>query len=541
MGRSGENLQVCGSRREAARDEQRITAIQANQLPVLEERRQSPPVRHAWLLLFVSCATVKPPLSDRLGALEQDAAHCDDFAAFDARARDLGDELVSGAPGDELVRGSSRVSSARRACARRVLETFPERREAKGVEALQRQLDAMAHTFDASELAALVDESVADASTLRPLIEEATQRASREAKTKSMDKRDDAALKALAVKPPPGTERARDVEALPSRCELEKPCDAVACFAAEVRDGADRGPLKPAVERLARGCLDALRGVAPDLRAERTGTLLSELRLFAPTTVELEATLSLETLRRAQWPEVEAALSAKLFAKAASLATPFAALETAQREVQRVRSAAVAHHLELARDAKAKALAARLHRRLAMQFGGADEPELSAEPGRWERPRWNCAAPVPELPDAPSAMDLRLAVTCRKSTAEQSGDKRSELQTFDLEKSMERERVDGTLTVTCAGRIATQQFSAPSQDQLRHEVEWAVSRAANECQRLHASAAAKDCELLASSLPLELEQRFAEHAVVTGRWEPCFAAWFRARYGVALAPPRAER
>jgi hypothetical protein len=452
--------------------------------------------------LVLSCATVQGPVWQQLDA---EAPRCDAFASFDHRVRVEGDALVAQAPAEQLVLGSSALSRARRACAKHVLSGLMELREQQGVAAMQRELDALAQAFSPAELDALITSTLGpDAATLRPLLAEAAQHAKRS----------------------PGFPQ----ESL--TCRSDDDCEATACLAEAQHAMAE-------VEQRARRCLAALR---PEAEVRGLARLMEALRPYPSSGVMTEVRLRLETLRRRQWPQVEAALSAGHPAAAARLALPFAAVPEAQVEVGRVRDAAVALHLAHAREAGARAFAVRLHRRVAASLGGPDEPPLTPEPGHWASPKWGCSWNVPALPPAVPAAELRLMGACTPTAVASGGAALPpSMQTFDLERSMRREQVSATLVVTCAGRSVTSSFvlrdvladSALGHDELvRAQLDRLVAQAGKTCRGYAKEEAARLCSELTELSAVELEQRFASAYMVTGEWEPCFAGWFERTWGV---------
>jgi len=482
--------------------------------------------------VLVACATARP-LPQRLDALEADGAECERFSTFDPQARALLDELLEGAPGDTLVSGSARVNAARRACARRTLDGLLTLREREGLEAVQTELDALVRAWPVDQVEAWLAEAPGgvDLVALGPLLGEARERAERERQSSAR-----AALGASAR-----------LDTTAADCVGLASCAAAHCFAGLARGGADASGLMTPMRAAARQCLDEGRALAPDARAARTSALLLDTRAFQGLPEETEAALALETLRRAQWPLVQAAVAAGHFAGAWALAAPYQPLDAAHAEVAAVRQKAIAAHLEKARACGARALCARLHRRLAAEAGGPPEPALSAQPGRWERGRWACRRPPLALPDAPPAMTLRLDATCRKPKP--ASEPTEDEKPYELERELLGNALDGEVRATCAGRIVTAAFRVPgfadstegpaaeeSEANARREVERVVPRLVADCRKLHADAAARACGELASSLPQDAEQTFAELAVTLGQWPKCFADWFERRYGVP--PPR---
>ncbi|MEW5742257.1 MAG: hypothetical protein AB1938_25295 [Myxococcota bacterium] len=492
----------------------------------------------ALLLLVLGCVTARP-LPERLESLEAEGATCERFSTFDVQARALLDELLAGAPGESLVPGSARINAARKACARHTLEGLLALREREGLDAVQTELDALARAWPVDRLDALLAETPGlDLTTLGPMVMEARERAKREAEASARSKRDERERTGLEPK-------GASFEG--AECAGLTGCEAAHCLAELTRAGAEPAGLTASMRTAARRCLDDTRGRAPDERARRTSRLLADARAFPGLPEETEASLALETLRRSLWPEVETALAAGQTARAWTLAAPFVALDSARAATEGVRQKAVSAHLEAARACGARALCARLHRRVAASMGGPEEPPLSAQPGRWERGRWACRRPALELPEAPPAMTLRLDATCRKP-APQRGQP-DELRTFELEKEMLGHALEGEVRATCAGKMTSASFKVlgfvdatedrPVEDDgalAKEEVARVLPRLVADCQRFHAEAARGACDSLATSTPADVEQRFAEAAVVTGAWAPCFRDWFLRRHGVEPPP-----
>jgi hypothetical protein len=468
--------------------------------------------------------------------VEADAASCPSFGDFDGRVQAETDELVAHAGGDELLTQASALSRARRTCARESISHLLELREQRGSEAVELELEALARAFSPDELKVLLHETLgAAASDLRPQVLEVQ---SRRAQARGGD-RDATAT----PRPAPERERERASEPAsadtPMCVEATNPCEAAACI---IEQSAEPGVISSA----ARRCLDSLRPLPPLDRAVAMATLAAGLRSVGTSGPLTETLLSLETVRRQLWPQVDAELRAQRPALAAQLARPFAVLDSARDDVERVRLQAIAFHLALSRQAGDQLLAARLHRLVAAQLKGPAEPPLTASAGRWATPRWGCSWAMPELPAPFDGVELRLAASCRKQSPanKRTAAGNQALITFDLERELERETISGTVTATCAGRTFGFDFSLRElvidasdtgrAEALVTELHRLTNLTQRECAAAWAAQARRGCEQLHADRPVDLEQRFASAFAATGRWEPCFAEHFARRYGVTL-------
>jgi hypothetical protein len=468
--------------------------------------------RRVSLILLVVSGCVTTGRGTRLDQLEADAGDCPSFERFAAEARTQSDALVETAAADDLMRASGRLSKALRTCARHTLSGLLDLREREGVTAAQHELDALARTLGATELRELMLATLAaDVATLEPLVAEAVAHAHRAP----------AAPKTMG--PAPVDE--------PTTCRDLEPCAAVSCLA-EQRDE------RPRLTTSARACVDGLRAQTPDEQARGLARLVP--LVDAVPAVLTEVQVSLETLRRQRWPEVEAALQAQKPALAARLAAPFAVLPQAKADVAAVLKAAVVAHRALA--AQRSPQAAQVHRRLAAVFSGEAPGALTAPAGKWERPTWNCDWALPELPPAFPGAQLRLLGRCSGTKSTAPADRAGEaLTTFDLERSMRRERVEGTLVVSCAGRTTSSRFAMDDvladsalghDDALAAQVQHLVEKARATCRTYAETSARSECTVLDRSSPEALEERFTALFFETGSWAPCFAKWFEERYGV---------
>jgi hypothetical protein len=316
-------------------------------------------------------------------------------------------------------------------------------------------------------------------------------------------------------------------------CRDVDPCAAFECLRGQ-------GDERARATASAQACVDALRTRAPDEQARGLARLSGGAGDFPGVMTEVQ--LALETLRQQRWPEVEAARAAKRPALAARIAAPFAALPRARAEVKGVTDAAIAFHLGLA--TQRAPLAAQVHRRLASALGGPAAPPLAAAPGRWEEPRWSCSWKLPELPPAFPGAQLRLLGQCVTSASQAPRESAGEaMTTFDLERSMRRERVDVTLVVSCAGRTVSSRFTMNDvladsalghDDALNAQLAQVVEKARVTCRTNAEASARSECTVLGSTPPEQVEERFTRFFVESGHWAPCFAKWFEERYGVAL-------
>ncbi len=462
---------------------------------------------------------------------------CERFSAFEPQARAVLDELLAQAPGALLVSGSARLNAARRACARATLDGLLTLREREGPGAVQVEFDALARAWPADRLDALLAETPGlDLPALKPLLLEAREGAGREARAAAATRRDESERDALA---PVGA-----VDTSSTDCLGRSGCDGLHCLAELVRGGADAAALLAGARTAARTCLGGGGDDGPGWRVEALSALVRDLIAFDSPPEAQEARRALEALRRPRWREVDAAVAADQPARAWTLARPFAVLDDARPAVEALQARAISAHHAHARACGERALCARLHRLVAAGAGGPDEPPLSAPPGRWERGRWACRRPLVTLPDAPPTMAVRLDATCRRPRAEQPG--KDEHRTFELQQALLGHVLEGELRATCAGRLPTAPVRVlgfvddPDVEDdgaaLRQELALALPRLSADCARLHAEAAQRGCAQLATTPPSEVEQRFTEAAVVTGRWASCFEAWFLRRYGVPPPP-----
>jgi hypothetical protein len=472
---------------------------------------------------LAGCATLRATTSSTPAELAERAARCEHFSDFEAELRDANDALLASATGEALMSGNAALSGARRTCARAVLGSLLERREASGTGAVQAELDAMAQSLR-GELRALAREVLGVAAReLEPLLAEALSHGTR-------------ATPLPTAQQPTGHE-------VPLGCQDQPDaCRAAACLAGEP-DAASA-----AVEAAARGCLDVQRARPAALAAPAIAALVAALASRAQSGASTEALVQLEGLRRQQWPRLEAVRSSQP-ALAAELATPFLALGSAKGAVTALRADAVRTHLALAQASVSQPGAAQLHRLVAARFGGPAEPPLEPRPGRWSPARWGCAWEQPQLPEPFPGVELKLEATCREAPVRASTADRGELATFDLEHELSTERVEATLRATCAERTFSFSFtvkgevfggSAGRGERVSAELEQQLLGAQRACEAWRVTQERQDCEAPGGVVGPAPEQRFVERFVLSGRWPACFVDGFTRRYGVPPPAPRSE-
>ena len=473
-----------------------------------------------WLL---GCATTSAQLT-------HEAPQCESFASFDEKVRQQLNALLTAAPGDSLVRESSRLNTARRTCARHAISGLLTLREAQGVEAVQRELDALAATYKPDDLRALMTAALGpELSTLEPLVAEARTRVKRRDAAAGAEQRD--ARERERLKP----EEPKDFGAPPvlpeTLCDEAKPCDQLRCIA-------EQPPAS--TEAAARACLDEVTALDPAERAKRASEVLALLP-STPSPARTEARMILDTLKTQLWPQVEAAVAAKQPGRAAQLASLFLSLPSAAERAEQLRDQAQAHHLSRAKELTGEA--SWLHRKLAEDFGGPEASPLGGV-GRWETPRLSrCKDQLPPLPDLPAGLGGTLTV--RGHTPEPLAKKDAgQLRTFEMESSLRGQKLDLSLHITCADRSSLYTLTVEDpgvegfpKSALEETLTRTIERAVTDCARIHEFAAPRSCAELRKRRPSELIARFVDHARFNHRWEPCFEEWLLATEGVNPPSP----
>ena len=481
----------------------------------------------AMLLLF-GCATTSAQLTS-------EAPQCESFASYDEKIRQQLDVLLTGAPGDALVRESSRLNTARRTCARHVISGLLTLRETRGVEAAQQEIDALSATYRADDLRALMSAAIgSDLSSIEPLMAEARTRVKRRDATAGAERRDEREREKL--KPEETKDFGAPPEVPETMCDEAKPCEQLKCLAETLTPTLSRRER----ETSARGCLDEVTALEPPLRAKRASEVLALLP-STPSPARTEARMMLDTLRAQLWPQVDAAIAARQPGRAAQLASLFLSLPSASERAEQLRDQAQAHHLARAKDVTGNA--SWLHRKLAEELGGPEAPPLDGV-GHWEKPRLSrCNEPLPPMPELPAGLGATLTLRCMAPEApakKQSG----EMRTFEMESSLRGQKLDVSLYVTCADRGSTYSLTVEDpgvegfpKSALEEQLTKTIERAVTDCARIHEFAAPRSCAELRKKSPSELINRFVEHARFNHRWEPCFEEWLLTTEGVSPPSP----
>ena len=497
--------------------------------------------------------------AERLTALEREAATCDDFAELDARAKTVLDEQLRTSA--DLIEPNSRVNAARRACAQVVMQGLLSTRVSRGPETAQQQLDAIALSLPAETFARLVSE-LPDDPNLRAMATLAAETASTTRSHQAHGKREQAALDAWQVEAPAGPTTELDSETASARlrqCDSLSPDAALTCLtqvSAHLLGPTERTALKQAVHGAVTQKLQSLQILPAAQRAVPLGKLVA--KLDALELDEPEARRALEVSRLALWPDIDEASKRGRPEQAAALAEPFMGLPDAKPRVERLREAAAARQTQLVSRAGSRAHAVALHRRLAARFGAPSAP-WPQQTGQWDASHFQCGRSPGALPSA-SGLALRLVASCKRSKRSSEATQPSDpkLQTFEAERSLEWETIDGTLFVSCAGRVLSYRvvsrdlavdtgenasvlrddpgIGAALHSALSVELEKLIKRAVPECRAARAQQAANDCTKMSGVDAFDLEERFTEHALALKAWPSCFVQWLDAQLGVAPPP-----
>ena len=152
---------------------------------------------------------------------------------------------------------------------------------------------------------------------------------------------------------------------------------------------------------------------------------------------------------------------------------------------------------------------------------------------------------------------MRLLATCKKTKRSSDSVQQADpaMKTFENERTLEWEDIEGTLFVSCAGRVLSFRvmsrdlalesgtqggLGAAPQSALGVELQRLIARATPECRAARAAMVERDCASLETSNPFEAEDRFAQHALALQQWPGCFTRWFDQRLGVAPPLVRTE-
>ena len=486
-------------------------------------------MHRAWFftVLLTACATTR-------GALTENADECESFAEFNARFRSANDALTS-LPGDELVKRTSAMNAARRSCARHTVATLLDRRESQGAGAVQTELNALTEVYGADAVRTMLGD---DAVELSAQVEEARQRAVRNAALESSGKRDDderAAMRESVEKHLPSPLASRDplpegegVSFPTTMCAEADACLQVDCVVRDASPGDEK--VKRELVHAAQRCLDALKEPAA------LEKLRAQLEPWEPNGASTEVRAKLESAWRAVQPDVEKALASNKPGLAAQLSAAFTSLPSAHSLSTRARDAAKTRALTRAEETKRVPEAAWLHLTLAKSFGAEEAPTLAGA-GRWDTLRWRCDVPKPELPALPAGLDVKLNLKCEVPPPAPKDDP---MRTFEL-RSM---KVTGNVTFTCAGKTTDQPLRVEDpgnekfpEEMLVRELTARIDAAKADCAKAHRFVQIADCAELSRFGAGDIIKRFVGHARFTHAWEPCFAEWFLATEGAQLPPP----
>lgn len=494
------------------------------------------------LALITGCATFGTQ-GERLSALEADALSCDDFGEFDARAKAAA-----------LIDVNNRVNEALKTCARTLVQALLSIRETRGAEAVQQQLDVLALAFSERTFIELTEEVAVDPN-VRAMVALAAATAATSRAHHAQAAPEGAALESWSVdapRAPPGwaTEAPTSIENV-RQCESLGSDGALNCLtelATGLVDSTERASLEAAILRTVTRHLQRLDLLPPVQQARPLAKLLARL---APLGVEApEAWQRFERSHAAAWPEVVALEQRGRVEQAAVRAEPFEVLPTARAQVQRLRRVAFARQFERVAQAGTRRWAAALHRHWAARFEAGVAAGWPDSTGQWDTSRFVCPHPVGPLPSA-AGLQLRLTAKCTRAQRVSDGVQPANpaLQTFEAERSLEWENINGTLFASCAGQVFSYRVSShdlaletqtsalgiegAARSALSIELEKLVKRAAARCRAARAQLVDQACVAL-SGEPLDVEERFVEHAVALQQWPPCFKRWVEAVVGLEL-------
>ncbi len=509
-----------------------------------------------WLLVAscaaIGCVTLGSP-AERVAGLEREAMHCADFVEFEAQARRVAEELPE---------PSARLEAARLQCARAVVDSLLLLREERGAEAAQQQLDEMALSLSPQAFDGVISAAAVD-SNLRAMAALASATAATSRSQLARAGHEQAAIDSWRVEVPRQSLNA----SVPSntqvnQCEVLAPDSALSCLtelSSHLLEPAERERLAEVAQGAAKQKVKSLQVVPPAQQALPLSKWLARLEAIEvsePTLVQ-----ALERAHQAAWPGIEAAKTAGQLERAAVEAAPFLSLPGAREAVEALRAEAKTHQLELAARAGPRVWAAAFHRRVAMRFGGAAAGWPEGTAGQWDATRFQCARAPGALPPA-GGLQLRLVARCQRSKREPDAAAPADpnMKTFEGERDLEWENIDGTLFVSCAGRVLSYRLSlhdlavdtgqnqsalrdepgvgAAPQSALSLELQKLISRAQPECRAAREQQARNDCSMLNRGEPFELEARFSENAVALKEWPACFTQWLEERFG--FAPPALE-
>jgi hypothetical protein len=502
-----------------------------------------PTMRTVWPMVAVSwlaCATAGPRA--RANVLLDQAESCQSFVEFDARlARER--EALERADGADVVPVSQALSSARRRCARAVIDALFELQERRGRSAAVAEVEALSRALGPDEMTSLI-----------------RARWRNEADLFLGDI-------LLSGTPPPTTPRQPTPE-LPVDPSPERPAFpdaafgegaeclrrpdllAASCLREWRRDGADAKAVDEAVKTLSERVVAASRRSPADQRLTTLGDVLRALAV--PSHAEPVAALTSELMRLSEAALAEAETSWRRGAleAAAVKVRPLLGVGPTRARAERFTNDAARKHQELAQGAVGRPHAAVLHRALAKWFTGSDEPMPRLEAGRWEPVRWDCPARTPTWPPLLPGMSGSVRARCRRTTPPPAQPSDPSMRTFEFEASLPRMQFDVDATLTSFAGRQSKRLTAEevlledheAQASTRpHALDGPLQRFVTDAVTAHRTALEGEVRRGCEELPRAAstaEDRLVLLARQTGAWPLCFEHWLLATWQVA--PPRFE-
>jgi hypothetical protein len=154
-------------------------------------------------------------------------------------------------------------------------------------------------------------------------------------------------------------------------------------------------------------------------------------------------------------------------------------------------------------------------------------------------------------------VSLRFIGRCTRETPPPKPPTPAALKTFELEDTLQWERIEGEVVATCDGAVHRYPVSvrdvivedaAPSAleaeggttgpgQALKVRLDGIMREQLTRCRAVAEGALARRCgELQRGTDDFAAEQHFVGLALRLGAWPPCFASWFEATWGLPLPP-----